>query len=163
MPALTEKQREYYRQWRIKHKERLKVYNKMQYKKHKVKILSNAAIKYKEEKINRNNSHFFKVRDNKRFLNKLKALQKVSGLQIPECCICGIKDPRILNINHINGKGGIDSRKYGNMSIAVNRGRDIKDLDVRCNNCNILYEFERGKRGPMNWKELYNNLTKRNK
>ena len=40
----------------------------------------------------------------------------------------------------------------------VNRGRDTNDLDVRCFNCNILYEFDRGKRGPSNWKELYNNL-----
>ena len=35
-------------------------------------------------------------------------------------------------------------------------GRAISDLDVRCYNCNILYEYEQGRRNlPLNWKELY--------
>lgn len=158
MPPLTDKQKEYYRLWRIKHKERLKDYNRNLQLKHRVNILKRAKEKYAKEKLNRGTSEFFKWRDNNRFFNKIKALQKVSGKLIPECCICGITDPRILSINHINGRVLTDKRNSGNMALEVHRGRDISDLDVRCHNCNILYEFERGKRGPKNWEELYNEI-----
>jgi hypothetical protein len=158
MQPWTEERKEYYRLWRIRHKERLKVYNKLLYDKHKITIRTNAKIKYYKEKDNRDTSKFFKDRDDKRFINKMKALQLVSGKHIPECCICGIKDPRLLSINHINGDGHKDSKKYGNMAVAVNKGRDTSDLDVRCHNCNILYEYICDRRGPKNWEELYNKI-----
>ena len=42
-----------------------------------------------------------------------------------KCVNCGETDIRVLQINHING-------------------RDNPEVDVRCANCNILYEYERG-------------------
>jgi hypothetical protein len=92
-----------------------------------------------------------------RFLDKLKALRKVSGLLEPCCSVCGTKDVRILTINHLNGDGSKEranrvSRTYRNIRL----GRDIHDLDVRCYNCNILYEYELGRiKLPLNWEELY--------
>jgi hypothetical protein len=146
-----------------RNKELTKINNRSQYQKHREKIRAKAKAKYNLEKLNRTISHYFLVKDKWRFLSKLKALQKVSGLLVPKCCICGIEDPRVLTINHKNGDGKIDNKKYHSSTIAVNRGRDVSDLDVRCFNCNILYEFELGRRGPSNWKEYYDNvvMTKR--
>ena len=153
-----ETRRLYYRKWYQKHKYRLRKKTNEQYYKHRTTIRNNAKEKYKKEKENRDNSAFFNTRDMKRFLNKINSLQKVSGEKVPRCIICGTEDPRVLTINHINGNGSVDSNNYGNMAVAVSRGRKVDDLDVRCFNCNIIYEFERGKRGPKNWSELYNNV-----
>lgn len=96
-----------------------------------------------------------------RFMDKLNALRQVSGLIEPCCCNCGTKDIRVLTINHINGDGHKErpdrvSRVYRH----VRRGRTTSDLDVRCFNCNILYEYELGRRSlPLNWKELYGSGT----
>jgi len=66
-----------------------------------------------------------------------------------QCVRCGIKDLRLLTINHKEGR---------NMRLTVDKGhtrfyyrilngkRKIDDLEVRCYNCNILYEFEKGYR-----------------
>lgn len=159
MAPLSEEKRLYYKNWRKKNKERLKEYNKSQYNKHKETIRNNAKKKYHSEKDNID-SKFFEQRNRLRFINKIKSLQKVSGLIIPECCICGEKDPRLLSINHINGNGQEDNKHYGNMSNAVQRGRDISDLDVRCFNCNMLYEYECKRKGPDNWKQYYDEYIK---
>ena len=156
MPPLSEERKLYYKNWRKKNNKRLKEYNKQQYYKHKDKINKNANEKYRSEKQNID-SKFMERRNELRFINKIKSLQKVSNLIIPKCCICGETDPRLLTINHINGEGGIDNKHYGNMSIAIQRGRSIDDLDVRCFNCNILYEFECNRKGPENWKLYYDN------
>jgi hypothetical protein len=91
------------------------------------------------------------------FIDKLNALRKVSGLKEPMCSKCGVKDIRILTINHLNGDGAKERvnrvcRTYRQIRL----GRKIDDLEVRCYNCNILYEYEQGRRNlPLNWKELY--------
>jgi len=95
-----------------------------------------------------------------RFVDKLKALQKVSGLQEPICSKCGITDIRVLTINHLNGDGAKERKIYGSRVSRIYRDirndRTTSDLDVRCYNCNILYEYERGRINlPENWKELY--------
>jgi hypothetical protein len=92
-----------------------------------------------------------------RFLDKLEVLRKVSGLKNPECCSCSEKDMRILTINHKNGDGAKERlnrvcRTYRQIRL----GRETEDLEVRCYNCNILYEYEQGRRNlPINWEELY--------
>ena len=96
------------------------------------------------------------------FKDKIYALQKVSGLKIPECCKCGMKDIRVLTINHINGDGAIErgNRRVSRTHRQIRLGRGVEDLDVRCYNCNILYEYERGRCNlPLNWKELYESGT----
>jgi hypothetical protein len=83
---------------------------------------------------------------------KLRALQKISGLIIPSCIKCPISDIRLLTINHKIGnttKNRRDGRERGGYDfykIIINGERSVDDLEVRCYNCNILYEFERGSR-----------------
>jgi hypothetical protein len=93
-----------------------------------------------------------------RFLEKLDALRKVSGLNNPTCICCGEDDIRVLTINHKNGDGFSDRRgdRVCDTYRKIRLGRDTKDLEVRCYNCNILYEYEENRRSlPINWKELY--------
>ena len=65
-----------------------------------------------------------------------------------KCAVCGIDDIRVLQINHINGGGNKDEMKGQKLYRALLKGRRDKDgFDLRCANCNILYEFDKGKRG----------------
>jgi hypothetical protein len=67
----------------------------------------------------------------------------------PLCVGCGLKDIRILVINHKDGNGNIERREGmvgKSLYKAIVMGtRRITDLDVRCHNCNVLYEYERGR------------------
>lgn len=71
------------------------------------------------------------------------------------CVNCNENNILVLQINHLNG-GGIQEYNYGKTHRSVYRDiidgkRNISDLDIRCSNCNILYEYERGAR--TNWFE----------
>lgn len=72
------------------------------------------------------------------------AIDKLGG----KCSQCGVLDKRLLQINHMNGGGIKELRPYphGFYRRIVNGKRKTEDLDIRCANCNILYEYERGVR-----------------
>lgn len=73
---------------------------------------------------------------------KITGINRLGG----KCINCGIDDPRILTINHLNGhkKLAID-RRGDNYWLDFHMDRIKRDeIDLRCYNCNILYEFERG-------------------
>lgn len=96
-----------------------------------------------------------------RFLEKIRALQKVVGSNTIQCSQCTQTDIRVLTINHLNGDGGKDRTRHGAMKTyrMILEGRRVDDLDVRCHNCNILYEYELGRRAlPDNWEELWATL-----
>lgn len=90
------------------------------------------------------------------FVTKLRALQKVAQGETIQCVLCKTTDIRVLTINHLNGDGSRDRdgricRTYR----LILDGRSVNDLDIRCHNCNILYEFELGRRKlPDNWQEI---------
>ncbi len=74
-----------------------------------------------------------------------KAIKILGG----KCIICGIDDLRILQINHIDGEGTKEYKKIGNYIFyksIIDGKRNLDDLDVRCANHNILYEYETGRR-----------------
>lgn len=63
-----------------------------------------------------------------------------------ECVKCGEADIRVLQINHLD-RNGTQDKGAGNIRLRfykeiLDGKRD--DLDVRCANCNILYEYEQG-------------------
>jgi hypothetical protein len=78
---------------------------------------------------------------------RLKALQKISGQEIPKCFYCNCQDMRVLEINHKN----CDRRKrgeHGTMNYSfwrkIVRGeRDTKDLEVVCKLHNWSYYLEK--------------------
>lgn len=77
---------------------------------------------------------------------KLEAFKKVGRGKIKSVC-CGESDPRVLEINHLKGKPKKGERARRSFLRRVIEGRrPIDDLDLRCANCNILYEYERENR-----------------
>jgi hypothetical protein len=85
---------------------------------------------------------------------KFISLQMISGQIIPQCSRCGINDIRILTINHDNGKNGLDKAlmtgrkpRYTAIYKHIFSGkRKTDDLSIMCYNCNMLYDYETGKR-----------------
>lgn len=67
-----------------------------------------------------------------------------------KCSHCGNNDPRVLQVNHVNGRGREELRKYRSPYTfyrAVLSGRRASGgLDLLCGNCNVLYEYEQGRR-----------------
>ena len=69
-----------------------------------------------------------------------------------KCVGCGATDPRILTVNHKNGDGAkwrkLNSTKssYNLYRRALKGKIPIDTIDLRCYNCNILYEYESGRR-----------------
>jgi len=62
--------------------------------------------------------------------------------------MCGETDRRVLQVNHLNG-GGAKELRSGSLRAQFYRAiLDGKraDVDLRCANCNIRYEYERGAR-----------------
>lgn len=63
---------------------------------------------------------------------RLAAILRLGG----QCVLCGTRDFRVLEINHVNGFGETDYLKVACGAVS--------DLEVRCANCNVVHEFERG-------------------
>jgi len=79
----------------------------------------------------------------KNFSYKFLALKKINKNKKPKCVKCGNEDLRILTINHKKNKDKEDKKSF---YIKIVKGkRKTEDLEVRCYNCNILYEYERKK------------------
>ena len=80
---------------------------------------------------------------------KLRALQLISGLEIPRCNNCSCDTLEFLEINHKNGGGTRDYGMHGgNMYQAILWGRRTEkgkiqrktdDLEVLCRVCNSLH------------------------
>jgi hypothetical protein len=78
--------------------------------------------------------------DNRR---KLAVIAMLGG----KCVSCQETNPRVLQVNHKNGGGLKELRGQLNFYTNILAGRrKIDDLDLRCANCNILYEYECGRK-----------------
>ena len=69
------------------------------------------------------------------------------------CSRCGTADIRLLTFNHKNGDGAKDRKQFVGENLCLVMAKRIlkgevtgKDVDVRCFNCNILYDYELGAR-----------------
>jgi len=74
-----------------------------------------------------------------------------------KCVRCGIDDIRLLQINHKLNNGKEDRKKYlcNSFYRAILRGdRPFNDLELRCANCNILYDYEVGRKKVYEKREL---------
>ncbi len=106
-----------------------------------------AARKQYEQDWYRKNAPVLRLREVLRgYQLKKKAFEILGG---SHCRSCGNSDMRVLQINHINGVSKNSRESYRRASkglwwLIVNGQRE--GLEVLCANCNIIYEFERGKR-----------------
>jgi exonuclease VII large subunit len=141
-----DKQLESMKEYREKNKDKILQLRKDYYSKNKKEINQKSKL-YRESNKGRGTIRLYRKRENNYL--KFLALQTISKKRIPECIKCGERDIRILTINHLNGIG-MKNRKL-EITVQFYRRiisgkRKIDDLDIRCCNCNILYEYERGKR-----------------
>lgn len=65
-----------------------------------------------------------------------------------ECRRCGMIDIRALQVNHINGDGHNDAQNKTTLFYAhILKGlRSRDDLELLCANCNLIYEYEQGRK-----------------
>jgi len=75
----------------------------------------------------------------KRYYRKMK--DKVVEMLGGKCVVCGIQDKEVLQVNHKEMDGKFEEHRSGNMLYQdiVKGRRGIEDLDLRCANCNFLY------------------------
>ena len=73
-----------------------------------------------------------------------RLIQKLGG----KCSRCGIEDWRVLQINHINGGGHKERISKGSKKTykEILNGERDGEFSLLCANCNILYEYEMGRR-----------------
>lgn len=128
-----------------------------------LKVNRNISVSCKDNKKEYDRQYHNKWRSTDLYKKKVRTLQAISGLKIPICCKCGINDIRLLVINHVNGDGGKESLRINPhlfRESILNGTRESDDLDIRCHNCNYLYEYERGRlKMPENWSTIYKELV----
>ena len=120
---------DYHYRWVSKNRERVNAYKRRWYARQPQKLLLEVRIR------------------------SIKLKVKALSLLGRKCARCGETDIRLLTINHLNGDGtrhrvtmGQESYFHGPRSLYMDiiYGRiDRKTLDLRCYNCNIMYEYER--------------------
>lgn len=79
------------------------------------------------------------------FLIKKRIVEKLGG----KCAKCRTTDIRLLQVNHKNGNGTRELRRLGSHDfyrLILSGKRATNDLELRCANCNLLYEYETGRR-----------------
>jgi len=77
---------------------------------------------------------------------KLRIIEMFGG----RCVACGERNPLVLTLNHIQGYEGVNPRNGSRggwpLYMKIINGEESTDkYDLRCYNCQIVYEFQRGK------------------
>jgi len=81
------------------------------------------------------------------FRRKMKVISLLGG----KCTRCGEDDWRVLQVNHLGGTSRKDPLRSGApLHRAIVSGKlPLKGLELLCANCNVIYEYERGRlKGP---------------
>lgn len=82
-----------------------------------------------------------KIKERKKQYNKnlkLKTFKAYSKNGEIECCRCGEKDDRVLNLDHINGGGRKHSKNISNIYSYLNQRSFPPGFQVLCQNCNWI-------------------------
>jgi hypothetical protein len=111
--------------------------------------------KEQQRKANREwaKNHRAQIREYLRQL-RIRAIEKLGG----KCINCGCDDFQALEMNHINGGGRKETKKYGPMQkqlyYAIIAGRR-NDIELTCKVCNSLHYLVKIKGLKNNWKITY--------
>lgn len=172
-PDFVERRREYQRAYYLAHREERIAYQRTYLSENRDAINEGRRIKRPSKVQARGILHTSKTEYNRRYhcevqaeanlRLRIKALQVVSGLRCPVCVRCGEADIFVLAINHKNGGGRqeVKNNAFGWWKGIISGQRGVNDLDVRCHNCNIRYEYERGRRNlPRDWEAVIKDATK---
>ncbi len=133
------------RLWRINNPNKVREQRRRYYNKHKEKMRQYSRT-YKRKKYDQ------RVNGIKSWNRRMRIFGEISGLEKIRCVKCGNTDPRILQIHHVNGDGNRDVNfysKFDNYLKGKSKSKKpTEKLELRCANCNILAEYEMGKRFP---------------
>jgi hypothetical protein len=135
----TEYHRKYSRKYRKEHREEVLTYQKKYYKEHREWLRLYRRKRYLEDR-----EKAARCSQKGHWGLKIKLIDLFGG-----CCrMCGCSDPRVLQINHINGGGMKELKMEGKKFYRkiLTGERSTKDLELLCANCNIIYEYEQGRR-----------------
>jgi hypothetical protein len=158
-PLYVSKAKQYQKDYYLKHREKKLEYASKYLAENKERINAGRRIAAKDKKLTPRNFEFsskeeynkryhVEVKSEKNLRQKINALQIVSKTAKPICSCCGIEDIRLLCINHINGGGRkehLDCAPHEFRRKIISKERGADDLNVLCYNCNILYEYNRGR------------------
>jgi hypothetical protein len=72
---------------------------------------------------------------------RIKVLESLGN----KCVRCGISDPRVLQIDHINGGGRKEAEKTGRNLTYFNKviKNEHKEYQLLCSNCNWIKKYEK--------------------
>ena len=71
-----------------------------------------------------------------------------------KCVKCGVRDNRVLQVDHINGGGNKEFKKRGNMGVYLKILKNQEGYQLLCANCNQIKKYENHE----NKKTVYNYL-----
>ena len=89
--------------------------------------------------------------------SRLKVIQMLGS----KCISCGETDTRVLQINHVTGHESKKENLKWKEKVDIILGGNEHKLDIRCANCNVLYEHEVGRRTSINICLLYTSPSPR--
>jgi hypothetical protein len=127
---------EYLKNYRQTYKQSIKKYNHKWYLKHKNEVIEKSRIYHNQHSA----KHKMQMRNYQHRL-RVRTLEIVGKGKL-ECSNCGCRDIRLLEINHINGKGTKELNRLGSLIFyqKIRDGkRSIKDLSILCKVCNWAY------------------------
>jgi len=86
---------------------------------------------------------------NAREYTRKRRLQLLEIVGKTKCINCGIKDPRVLQLDHIDGKGNLDKKRFVGSSHKLgyyirNSGEAQRNLQILCANCHSIKTYESG-------------------
>lgn len=155
----NEKKKLYDKNYRDNHKEQTKKYQKEYRKKHKKKMKKYLAIYYiknKETLAQKDRKNYEKTKEARSRNAKVthqKTRDEIIKLLGSKCsnsnCLVpdGCKDPRCLQIDHVNGGGNKEAKKFSAGSIYYKHILEqikvgSKDYQLLCANCNWIKRNE---------------------
>ena len=101
-------------------------------------------LRKKKEYYLAHHAHYLDKALKRRKLERLKALQIISGQEKPVCRRCGCSLFPVLEINHVNRDGSMEPYRGSALCTQIVHGhRDVSDLEVVCIVCNVIHWVER--------------------
>lgn len=142
-----------YKSWYKRNKLKQKEYMQSYYKTHKEVII-------KQQKVYLSNNDV-RLKRNIRILKYGTFVRnKIIDFLGAKCVACGVTDKKILCFNHIKEKPKYESTLNVIYKLKSGSYKPNVDIDLRCHNCNVIYEYEVGKRQGLSNYEIKEKVIK---
>lgn len=144
MAADKEKRRIRDAQWREAHREELLEKSRAYYKENREKRLASAA---KSREKNKHRIREYNTRYHKEKRREVRT--EILSLLGKQCVLCGYDaDVRALQIDHVDGGGGIERKRFSNLEqyyrhiLQTLRSDERRRYQLLCANCNAIKRME---------------------